>query len=442
VVRGILLFIAASVATVGTAASQPSQDLTIPEPCRAGITEDLPTLQKRKQALERQIRRSLFTKTLRRRQEDLLSLIFQIECLRTREQVVGDQAPKQRPHHHSHHHGAQPHRPGAPPPLNIVEVTTYFATNRKPSSNADAVTYGSQVVPLSYGRAVVTIPTIHQPGNVELPSVWRLELKPDPSRHFILKTVESLKADAARAEIAEKLKGSDPKALLVFVHGYNVGFSEAAMRTAQLAYDLRFAGVPLFFSWPSAARPLAYLKDEETTQLSEAAFDQLLEDLSGLPATDIYVIAHSMGTRIVSQVLKSRVDRGKRTSHVSELLLAAPDINADLFRNEIAPKLATMQGTRTTVYASSSDLALRASKVVHGFRRVGETDGGALVFRGVETIDASNASLVMRAFGHSYAMDSKSVIEDIGSIIRRKLSAKQRGLVEAGTLPDIYWRLQ
>jgi len=116
--------------------------------------------------------------------------------------------------------------------------------------------------------------------------------------------------------------------------------------------------------------------------------------------------------------------------------------NADLFRTVIAPKLAAMQGTRTTVYASSSDLALRASKAVHGFRRVGETIGGVLVYPGLDTIDASSASLVMRAFGHSYLMDSATVLKDIQSIIRQKLSAKQRGLGEAGTLPDVYWRLQ
>ena len=47
-----------------------------------------------------------------------------------------------------------------------------------------------------------------------------------------------------------------------------------------------------------------------------------------------------MGSRIVSSALKSRVDMGKDNKNVRELLLAAPDINADLFRAVIAPKLA------------------------------------------------------------------------------------------------------
>jgi esterase/lipase superfamily enzyme len=35
------------------------------------------------------------------------------------------------------------------------------------------------------------------------------------------------------------------------VHGYNVSFDDAALRTAQLAYDLTFDCPAAFFSWPS-----------------------------------------------------------------------------------------------------------------------------------------------------------------------------------------------
>src|SRR5689334_22014605 len=56
---------------------------------------------------------------------------------------------------------------------------------------------------------------------------------------------------------------------------------------------------------------------------------------------------------------------------------------------QVCDEIQVMQGTRTTIYASSSDLALRASKVVHWFRRVGETVGGVFVYPGVDTIDAS-----------------------------------------------------
>ena len=151
------------------------------------------------------------------------------------------------------------------------------------------------------------------------------------------------------------------------------------MRTAQIAHDLRFPGMALFYSWPSAGRATGYWYDEEAARLSEPVFEQLIEDLSQLPVTDIYIVAHSMGNRIVGHALQSRADKGKETKQLRELLLAAPDINANIFRTIIAPKLAAMQGMRTTIYAASSDVALMASKLVHGFQRVGDTSGGVFV---------------------------------------------------------------
>ncbi len=171
-------------------------------------------------------------------------------------------------------------------------------------------------------------------------------------------------------------------------------------------------------------------------------FEKLLDDLSLPPATDIYIIAHSMGNRIVSNALKARVDQRKPTGHVREVLLAAPDINAELFRTVIAPKLAEMQGTRTTIYASSSDVALKVSKIVHGFRRLGETDDGVFTYKGMDTIDASAASQVNRAYGHFYLMDNSQVLNDVRTIIEQNRPAKDRGLSIVGKDPNIFYQLK
>jgi len=277
---------------------------------------------------------------------------------------------------------------------------------------------------------------------VEMPSLWKLEREPDPNKHFVLKSVTQLTTDAARREMAEKLRGLDTKSLLIFVHGFNTSFRDAALRTAQMAHDLKFPGMAFFYSWPSASLIRAYWQDEEAARFSESVFERLLDDLSLLPVTDIYLVAHSMGNRIVGHALHNRIELGKDTKRIRELLLAAPDISADLFNKIIAPKLATMQGTRTTVYASSSDVALRVSKVVHGFRRLGETTDGIFTFPGLETVDASGATSMAKAYGHLYIMDSPSVLKDIETIIRQKMSAAQRGLSQMGSAPNQHWRLR
>ena len=445
-------------------ASLPQTTSTFPSPAASRPRRILPALEKRRERLERRIAQARAAKsaadeepgstTLSKSQAALLGVLFQIQCHKLRQQTASAEpsaaervAPKRR--------AVAPAQdaPGAaaPPPSarraarrtvaaadNVIEVTTYFATNRgRSGKSAPASVYDATVSPLSYGRALVTVPGTHTPGSLELPSIWRLQFQPDPTRHFTLKAVDPLGPDEARSEMARRQAETSSKAILVYVHGYNMSFAVTAMRTAQLAHDLDFPGLPFFFSWPSAGQVTGYLRDAESALLFEDAFDQVLDDLSRLSGGEIYVIAHSMGSRLVSQALRSRVDKGRSTAHLRELLLAAPDIDADLFRKAIAPRLQAMRGTQTTVYASSSDLALMASKAVHGYRRVGETAGGVFVYPGFDTVDASAASLAVRAFGHSYLTDSAAVLKDIKSLLRLKLPATARGLAEAGTSPDI-----
>jgi esterase/lipase superfamily enzyme len=134
-----------------------------------------------------------------------------------------------------------------------------------------------------------------------------------------------LAASDAAQKIRTALESAKSKSLLLFVHGFNTTFADAALRTAQIAYDLRFPGIAMFYSWPSAGRSWGYLHDEESTQLAKSIFDRLLDDLSLMASNEIYLIAHSMGNRIVGNTMASRVEQGKPVSTIREILLGAPD---------------------------------------------------------------------------------------------------------------------
>jgi esterase/lipase superfamily enzyme len=436
--KRLLLFASALAVTVTVTNAQPSTNDNALA-CKVAPETTLKALEKRRLALEKEIARKDKSRSgksaaaakeqeqsLRKSQEELLDVIFQIDCLTTqrpprdRRLVLGAKVQ------------------GA------IEITTYYATNRKQNATSEPTKiYGGEVAAtLQYGRAIVSIPPTHVPGHFEMPTLWKLERNADASQHFVLKSVTPLGTDDARQEMAGKLRGMGSKSLLVFVHGFKTGFAEAALRTAQLAHDLNFPGMAFFYSWPSANQVRSYWLDEEVARLSESVFERLIEELSQLPVTDIYVVAHSMGNRIVGHALQARADKGKQTPNLKELLLAAPDINAEVFTTVIAPKLAAMQGTHTTVYASSSDIALKASKIVHRFRRLGETTGGVVTYPGIDTIDASSASKAVHGFGHFYVVDSPAVITDIKAIIGRKGPAKLRGLSEVGAPPNSYWRFR
>jgi esterase/lipase superfamily enzyme len=198
----------------------------------------------------------------------------------------------------------------------------------------------------------------------------------------------------------------------------------------------------MFFSWPSAGLTRSYFRDEEIAQLSEPAFNQMLDDVAALGPADIYLIVHSMGNRIVTKALADRAKQNRPIPKISELLLAAPDINEHVFREQIVPALANVPSIHRTIYASSNDVALKASKIAHEFRRIGDTVGGVLTFTGYETIDATAAAPIVRAFGHSYVMDSPRVISDIADILIRRKPVAQRGLDRKQATPLPYWLLR
>lgn len=332
-------------------------------------------------------------------------------------------------------------KPGAP--SDNFEMDVYFATTRAVDANANAAaddrftaTHGGKVL---YGRAVVSIPKSHKEGNLELPTWLRFERVADPDKHFVLKSATLVDSEPLRAEIAERLAKTERKAALVFVHGFYTSFPAAAYRAAQLAYDLKFKGLPWFFSWPSLGKVTGYAQDGETARLSEPLFEAFLDNLYGMGFDDIYLVAHSMGSRIASAGFSGRIAKGGDVTKIRALLLAAPDLNETLYREQIAPQFAKLDPPRTTIYASSSDIALKASRFVNGYRRIGETDGGVGSYQGAEMVDSSGVSTIYRGFGHSYVVDSTEVLGDIGNVIAQGKAAAERGLVKKGAEPSVYW---
>lgn len=333
--------------------------------------------------------------------------------------------------------------PTAQPPAWITS-TTYYATNRMRSAGAGRTKYGpSRAMALEWGRVEVSIPTLRRPGELSLPlTLWRFELQADPRQHFILKSVTPLPASAARTEIRTKLQGLNRKSVLLFVHGFNVTFDGAALRTAQLAHDLDFPGLAVFYSWPALGAPEGYARDEEMAQLSIGSMRTVLSELQAMGATDVTLVAHSMGNRVVTEALREQVLARASMPSLKALLLAAPDINGDVFRERLAPAIASLPGITRTIYASNSDAALRASQVIHNAKRVGETSGGVLVFAGFDTVDASRAAPVLRGYGHSYVVDSAPVIGDMQDLIAQRLPPGRRGLESRGAPPNISWSLR
>jgi esterase/lipase superfamily enzyme len=243
---------------------------------------------------------------------------------------------------------------------------------------------------------------------------------------------------------------SPQKHALVFIHGYNVTFELAAMRTAQLAHDLDFDGPAAFFSWPSNGTTIGYVSDGETVELSAPQLKEFLTDIiKDTGAQSVHVIAHSMGNRALTEMLidleRARNDEGLPV--LNQVVMAAPDVNATKFRNNIVDRIKDA-ARNFTLYASSRDIALLGSEILRqsDYTRLGQGGDDRQVFPDIETIQTIDASelpgqaLFLLELGHSYYVDP-NVMQDLKYLLETPTPARQRAwLKELPHRPEgSYW---
>lgn len=229
---------------------------------------------------------------------------------------------------------------------------------------------------LSYARA-----TLQAPDGSVFGQINALVTTP-----FAVKRVVPVTGPAA-ATFAESLRGRDS---LLFVHGYNQTFEAASQDATQLSNGIGFAGSTALFSWPSKGGLLDYGYDRESALLAR---DPLSDVLSSLLQDEFgartHLVAHSMGTLVTLEALRIYRDRygDKGLDRVGAIVLAAPDVDADVFRAAL-DKLGAWR-SRMTVITATNDRALDLSRRLAGGERAGALPREALEGAGVRVIDAT-----------------------------------------------------
>jgi esterase/lipase superfamily enzyme len=303
-----------------------------------------------------------------------------------------------------------------------MTIPVHYATDRK----LEGSTYGkARSAQMNYGTAFVTIPPNHSLGAIESPSVISFSAE-SPLLHVVI-AKKMIQGEASYFKLialeGSGFKGTAQSALL-FVHGYNVTFNDAAKRTAQLAADLSFPGPALMFSWPSQGSVPGYGIDEGNIEWATPDIKKNIENiLTKSSIKNLYIIAHSMGNRGVTKAIIELIrERPELAPRIKELILAAPDIDADIFKRDIAPGLLKAK-QQVTLYVSAKDLPLRLSKMYHSASRVGETNSSIVAIAGMETIDATN---IDNSFlGHSYIGEERTMLEDLVDLFNGKRASER-----------------
>ncbi len=300
------------------------------------------------------------------------------------------------------------------------EVEVFYATDRARSGESDPNEfYGYGRSDLEYGIVTVSIPNEHVPGAIERPSIWRLEFGANPAKHVMVRKVDPLENDDYFNRMQARVKDSARKEAFVFVHGFNTRFDAAARRAAQLAYDMNYSGVPVLYSWPSAGKTFRYVADTAVVRLSGRRLAVFLEELKARSGAEtIHIVAHSMGNRALTDALELLAMKTNAaqldTPPFGQLFFAAPDVDADLFREML--KTIKPMGERMTLYASEEDWALTASRKLHGNApRAGQAGDTILSDQRFDTVDMTTLGEDMLA--HTYFANDSSALADIVSLI-------------------------
>lgn len=279
------------------------------------------------------------------------------------------------------------------PSASVVASTKhkiFITTTRQRSNKAATFFSGHRGSGLALASVVVSVPPNHKAGVIERPK----RIPPDPMREFTITEPETYgERDRFIAEINDELAKRPPDAqdVLLFVHGYNNTLSDSVLRVAQFVEDSGFKGIPVLFSWASAGEKTKYVYDLN----SALAARPLIEDASSIlirtNAKGFNVFAHSMGTLLVMEVMVQSDLQGTlgESGHLNNIMLAAPDIDVDLFRSQLS-QIRNRPGN-LFIYTSRDDHALKLSrKLSGGVDRVGNATYEELASLGVTVFDLSD----------------------------------------------------
>jgi esterase/lipase superfamily enzyme len=328
-----------------------------------------------------------------------------------------------------------PPLPGAGPDTTATQtdwdvVPVFYGTDRDRKDAPKRIGYGTaRAQRLELGRALVTVPKLHQVPSLERPFAIRIpyfqvtiyEAAEDPKKHFTVQKIGALTREEFIALTRERVGGSRAfkDQAVIFVHGYNNDFDYALYRTAQMAYDLQFDGAAFLYSWPSGSGLTGYAYDRESATQAEPFLRQFIDlVMQESGAQSVSIIAHSMGNLPLLQVLRDLGPALPPGVQLNQIILASPDVDRDVF-GYLAANL-RKYGRGITLYCSSNDRAMSAARrVAGGIPRAGDVPAdGPIVIEGIDTIDVSETSTDFLALNHSIYAERSALLNDIGLLLQ------------------------
>ncbi len=369
------------------------------------------------------------------------------------------------------------------PPLDLL-----FVTDRVPAASAEAPepytadrsrskAFGSTTI--LFGEGVTWDTVVRQSTERTDPLTLRLgptkelgRFPPNPYEVIetaggMMRTPEVIEAHetasrALQAEVERRLASSARKEVVLFVHGYNNSFSDAALTMGELCHFLGREFVCGIFTWPAGGKRgimFGYDVDYESSVYAVEHLRTTIRTIAATPGLErIHLLAHSRGTDLLVTVISDLIYEGfTQQSHIARrykignIVLMAPDIDVDvasarIFKTVSDPDLPyglapnprmvfeRIPGFQVTIYVSPADRALATSSWLFGsIARLGSLRMEKLTpkqiehLRTVGTIDLIQVLDTAGWVGHSYFTSDPRVSADLIAVVRYGLRPNDPG---------------
>jgi esterase/lipase superfamily enzyme len=370
------------------------------------------------------------------------------------------------------------------------DLSLVYVTDRAPTADpaTGALAYGAARSPfISFGTidADITPSTPTDAGKLKLGAPTEVGRFPEgpyttePTPKGVRRAPDVVAAHESalaqlQGEIRRRLATAQRKEVVVFIHGYNNTFDDAARTMGNICHYLGHDFVCVVLTWPAGGKGIfmGYNVDRESSEFAVADMKKAIRAISeteGVRA--VHFIAHSRGTDVLTSALQqlgieaysSRSSLSQQLK-VKNIVLFAPDIDIDVASTKLfgvvsdpdaryGPKknpngLFPQGDVHLTIYSSPDDKALGLSSFLFSSqKRLGQQDldrpdakafgEGAGSAGLVDFIEVDGRTDM---FGHGYFLSNPAVSSDLVAMIRYGLKPGDPGrpLVE---INGPFWRL-
>jgi esterase/lipase superfamily enzyme len=278
-----------------------------------------------------------------------------------------------------------------------------------------------------------------------------------------------------QAEIQRRLALSPRKEMVLYIHGVNNSFTDAALAMGEMCHYLGREFVCAIFTWPAGGKGgilFGYQEDYESSTFAVEHLRKAIRTIADTPGLEkLHILAHSRGTDVLGTALSElsfeaymQQSTLPRRFKLGNVVLLAPDLDVDVAPARIfavlsdpdlpygaAPNprvvIPPLRGFHLTVYVSPDDKALAMSSWIFGsLARLGRIEASMLTPEQIKLVDELGFFDVIQIrgttdfFGHGYFRSNPKASADLIAMIRYGLepNAPGRPLEE---IKGPFWRI-